>query len=78
MMGFKTGKLPHVYLMYGLSFKNSFWYTGTNIVKHHFIIFASLISRVIPEKLMYSHCYQLFDALYAYLLLKIIILCHLE
>ena len=40
-----------------LGFSDNLWYTGSNIVNHHFIMFAWLISFFIPTTIiiMYSH-----------------------
>ena len=64
-MGFKAGKLPQVHLMCGLIFPDNLSYTGYIIFEHSLVIFAWLISHFILTAIiiLYSHCYQLFDAL---------------
>ena len=70
MMGSKVCKLPQVHLMYVFIFPDNLCYTSTNIVKHHFIIFALFFYNFIQTTvmLMHFHCGQL---LYAILFLII-------
>ena len=59
-----------------LGFSDNLWYTGSNIVNHHFIMFAWLISFFIPTTIiiMYSHWDQFLMPPSACLLLAIIII----